>query len=117
MVLAQNGLTEESFKNNVRFGLLQQKATADVEVTDEEIQAYFDASFAGTGATELNARHILVEDEKAANEVIEKLDAGEDFATVAVIFQQIQDQLHKVATLVGSQKVRWFQNFKMLLLH
>ena len=83
LVLAQNGFTEDTFKNNVRFGLLQQKATADVEVTDEEIQAYFDENFAGSGATELNARHILVEDEKAAKEVIAKLDAGEDFAKLA----------------------------------
>lgn len=76
--LAQSNLTEDALKTNIRFSLLQEKATKDVEVTDEEIQKYYDQA-----SQELNARHILVEDEATAKKVIEKLNAGGDFAALA----------------------------------
>ena len=76
--LAQSGLTEDALKDNIRFQLLQEKATKDVKVSDKEIKAYYEKA-----SQELNARHILVADEKTANEVIEKLKSGADFATVA----------------------------------
>lgn len=77
-VLAQSNLTEDMLKTNIHFSLLQEQAVKDVEVTDEEIQKHYDQA-----SQELNARHILVEDEALAKELVEKLKAGEDFAKLA----------------------------------
>ena len=77
-VLESNGLTEETFKQNIRFNLLQQKAQDEVEISDEEIQAYYDQA-----KYELNARHILVETEEEAKAIVEELKNGADFAELA----------------------------------
>lgn len=84
--LAQSNVTEEMLKSNIRFTLLQEKATKDVEITDEEIQKYYDQA-----SQELNARHILVEDEATAKEIIEKLNDGGDFAELAKEFSTDPD--------------------------
>ncbi|WP_332648536.1 peptidylprolyl isomerase [Lysinibacillus sp. 54212] len=77
-LLAQSNVTKEDFKTNLRFDLLKQKATEDIKVTDKEIQAYYDQA-----KYELNARHILVKDEKKAKELVKKLKDGADFAELA----------------------------------
>lgn len=77
--LASQGHTEDSLKNTIKLNLLQEKALLeDVEVTDEEIKTYVENS-----KKEVNARHILVEDEATAKEVKDKLDQGGDFAALA----------------------------------
>lgn len=102
-ILAENGFTEESFRSNIRFNILKSKAEADVEVTDEEIQAKYDIL-----STELNGRHILVEDEATAKELIEKINAGEDFATLATE--------HSVDPGSGANggELGWFSTGKMV---
>ncbi|RUL47467.1 peptidylprolyl isomerase [Lysinibacillus antri] len=77
-VLAANGLSEEAFEQNIRFSILQEKATKDVEVTDKEIEDYYNQA-----KYELKARHILVADQETANTVVAKLKAGGDFAALA----------------------------------
>ncbi|QGH35717.1 foldase [Gracilibacillus salitolerans] len=80
MVLTQSGYAdEEAFRDDLRVQLLQEKAaTEDIEVTDEEIQKHYERM-----QTNLVASHILVEDEDTANEVIDQLNDGEDFAALA----------------------------------
>lgn len=76
-ILASSGMTEETFRDNIRFSLLQKQAIADA-VTDEAIQAYYDQA-----SQELHARHILVATEEEATAIIEELKGGADFAEVA----------------------------------
>lgn len=79
MLLAQQGLTPDSFKKQIRLELYNNLVLAeDVEVTDEEINNRIDEK-----NTELHVRHILVADEETALEVIEKLNGGADFAELA----------------------------------
>ncbi|TFD97665.1 peptidylprolyl isomerase [Jeotgalibacillus sp. R-1-5s-1] len=79
MVLSQQGYDEESFKEMLKLNRLQENAlVADVEVTDEEIQAEYDKM-----KKEVSARHILVADEATALDVKQQLEDGADFAELA----------------------------------
>ncbi len=53
-------------------------------ITDADVQARYEKYVAETPPTpEVQARHILVETEEEAKAIIARLDAGEDFATIA----------------------------------
>ncbi|PFA63016.1 foldase [Bacillus sp. AFS015802] len=83
--LASSGTSLESVKENIRTFLLTEKLLKDrVTITDDQIKEYFEANkdtFAQ--AEQVEASHILVKDEKTANEVKAKLDDGGDFAELA----------------------------------
>ncbi|QED47127.1 peptidylprolyl isomerase [Cytobacillus dafuensis] len=80
MALMQYGLKdEEEFKEMMRTGLLQEKAAIkDIKVTDKEVKEHYD-----NYKPQIKARHILVDDEKTANEVKKKLDEGAKFEDLA----------------------------------
>lgn len=80
--LKQQGISQSEFKNYL---VLLTNVTKDVTVTDEQIKAYFDShpeEFGGQ-PEQVKARHILVETEEKAKELIAKLDGGADFVQLA----------------------------------
>ncbi len=53
------------------------------EISDDELKAEYDKQVANGGGEEFKARHILVKTEDDAKKIIERLDQGSDFATLA----------------------------------
>jgi foldase protein PrsA len=75
-------------RNNIESNIKIKKILEPtIEITDDEIATYFEANKASFGQEEqVNASHILVESIEIANEVKQRLDAGEEFAALAKEF-------------------------------
>lgn len=87
-VLEQQGLTLEEVTKDIRLELvlqkLKNKVTENVEVSESEIkQFYEDNKDQLKKPDEIRARHILVDSKEQAQEILEKIRKGEDFAQLA----------------------------------
>ena len=81
-IIVGQGASMESVLEQVRLGMLIEAFAADVtaggEVSEEAVQALYDQQY-GTPSV----AHILVATEEEAQDVIERIEGGEDFAAVA----------------------------------
>lgn len=76
VILEEEGLTQEFLMNELRLSLLMERAIeSQVEVTDEALQELHNEQIP-VGS---RVRHILVEDEELAQDIIEQLNDGADF--------------------------------------
>ena len=76
-------LSVENQRRSLKSGEVLQ-SVVEAAVTDEAIKAYYDEHYQGKpGAPEFKASHILVDTEEEAKALIERLNAGEDFAELA----------------------------------
>lgn len=87
--LADQNLTIEDVRGFYRNQLVITKMINEtvldmIEVTDEDVETYYDANQEAFVVDEsVKARHILVETEEEADEIISLLDEGEDFQELA----------------------------------
>jgi parvulin-like peptidyl-prolyl isomerase len=86
--LKTQGLTETQIKSDLRAQILSEKVynkvTADVKVSDKDIQAYYLAHKSDYAqAASRDVRHILVNNKKLADQIETQLKNGADFGKLA----------------------------------
>ncbi len=87
-LIAGAGYTDETFRALLRQQLQQERylasLTEGIEVSDEEVQTYFEANRQRyTSEPRVTAREIVVADAEEANDLYERALAGEDFGALA----------------------------------
>jgi foldase protein PrsA len=84
-LLSSYNMDVEDVKKDIKNYLLTKKVMEDyVDIKDDEVKSYFEENKdTYNQAEQVEASHILVDDEKTAKEVIKKLNDGEDFAKLA----------------------------------
>ncbi len=84
-MLQMYGMTREQLEQQIRLNrLVRAVLLPQIDISEDEIRSYFDENRERLGRPEqVRARHILVETEELANELRERILAGEDFAALA----------------------------------
>ncbi len=86
-LIEENNLDEEFIKDQMRKDLLAYKYNEfyleKTEINEEAVKTFYDENGDLFHKDQVSAKHILVDDEATAKEVIAKLEAGEDFAKLA----------------------------------
>jgi parvulin-like peptidyl-prolyl isomerase len=91
--LKAQGLSEEQARDIIRANLIQEgiykKVTADANVTDKEIQEYYNKNKAQYGTPETRVvRHVLVKEKALADRLYNQLKAGGDWKAIAKQYSQ-----------------------------
>lgn len=85
-IVEENALTEQDVRSQIRDLVVERKVSealgADVEVTDADVRAFYEEN-RDTRYDRVRASHILVPTREEAERAMERLRAGEDFATLA----------------------------------
>lgn len=85
--LSNMNLTREFYESNLKKELLVQKHKEEfigaITITDEDAQAFFDEN--KDASTIVRASHILVATEDEGKGILDRLNNGEDFATLATL--------------------------------
>jgi foldase protein PrsA len=114
-ILKQQGLTENDVHQILRDQIIIEKAVAPkVTVSEADIKAFFTKNHALLDTPEqVQARHILVADEKTADDIEAKLKAGGDFAALAKQYStdpSTKDKGGELGFFGKGQMVPAFQN-------
>lgn len=88
--LLNYGISEENVRERIRIEqILKKIAEGRLEITDEDIEAYFTANKNAFGTPEqIEARHILLTTREEAEAMMLRLDGGGDFAELAKEYSQ-----------------------------
>lgn len=87
-LIADGTMDEDFVRGQLRKEILAQKYQewylSENEVTEEEIEEFYEANKEVFEILEVQARHILVEDRELAEDLIDRIEAGESFEELAM---------------------------------
>jgi len=91
--LSDQGLSDKQVRGDIRSQIISEeltkKVTAEVKVTDKQVEDYYKQNLAQYSQPETReVRHILVKTRAQANDIYDQLKDGADFAALAKKFSQ-----------------------------